>query len=132
MQSKVLRPASISSVIFLLGKIRLALRAVEPERGVGVAEALFRGRVPADGLAQPVAGVGEVAAGDGAAAELDIAGPSPSALANCTALSPRRNTSPPLFVGGAFLPRETNPSKFSPSTQFPHAQRRSPLPQHKP
>ena len=52
---------------------RLALRAVEPERGVGVAEDLFRGRVPAEGLPQPVAKVGEVADGDGATTDLDIA-----------------------------------------------------------
>ena len=52
---------------------RLALGAVEPERCVGIAENLFRGRVPADGLLQPVAEVGEVADGDGAAAELDVA-----------------------------------------------------------
>ena len=65
-----------SAPVFRSGSLecpRLALRAVEPARGVGVAEALFRGRVPADGLFQPVAEVGEVADGDGAAAELDVA-----------------------------------------------------------
>ena len=56
-----------------LARPLFALRAVEPERGVGVAEDLFRGRIPADGLPQPVAEVGEMADRDAAAADLDVA-----------------------------------------------------------
>src|SRR5262249_34631942 len=75
---------------------RLALRAVEPAGGLGVADDLLPGRVPFERPLQPVGDVAEVADGAGPVGDLDVA---EAPLARLDAVDEVAEDAAPALVG---------------------------------